>query len=138
MSPAWQTDHEGAIAIFVFSGVGISRMVVDSNWLDDFSYDMPIKAITERVDSVMGGTTNVIYLFDSGESDGIKEPEVLREIERVQEIANEHGWLVRKTYSIVDILKDLNQSFHADDPWLSASSTSPRIRSTTVDGMKIR
>jgi predicted RND superfamily exporter protein len=77
---------------------------------------MPIKANTEHVDEVMGGTTNLIYLFDSGEPEGIKEPAVLREIERVAAYADLQKPLVRKTYSIVDILKDLNQAFHEDDP----------------------
>jgi predicted RND superfamily exporter protein len=118
---AFDVRHRRAIlvafaAVFVASAVGISRLVVDSNWLDDFSYDMPLKAITERVDDVMGGVTNVIYLFDAGEPDGIKEPAVLREIERVQERAVARDWLVRKTYSIVDVLKDLNQAFHGGDP----------------------
>ncbi len=102
--------------IGVFSVMGITRIVVDSNWLDDFSEDMPIKGITKRIDHVMGGTTNIIYLFDSGEAEGIKDPAFLREIEHVQALADEHGWLVRKTYSIVDILKDLNQAFHGGDP----------------------
>lgn len=104
------------VVITVLSIVGITRLVVDSNWLDDFSEDMPIKGITKRIDRVMGGTTNIIYLFDSGEAEGIKDPKFLREIERVQAMADEHGWLVRKTYSIVDILKDLNQAFHGGDP----------------------
>jgi predicted RND superfamily exporter protein len=112
--------RRGILAVFalitVFSVLGITRLVVDSNWLDDFSEDMPIKGITERIDTVMGGVTNIIYLFDSGEADGIKDPAFLREVERVQSIADEHSWLVRKTYSIVDILKDLNQAFHGGDP----------------------
>lgn len=103
-------------ALFVLCGVGMSRIVVDSNWLDDFSSDIPLKAITERVDRVMGGSTNVIYLFDSGEPDGIKDPAVLREMERIHEIAAKHEPFVRKTYSLVDILKDLNQAFHGGDP----------------------
>jgi len=112
--------RRGILAVFalltLISVVGMSRLIVDSNWLDDFSDDMPIKGITQRIDNVMGGTTNIIYLFDSGEVDGIKNPAFLREIERVQAMADEHGWLVRKTYSIVDILKDLNQAFHGGDP----------------------
>jgi predicted RND superfamily exporter protein len=102
--------------VFAISGVGITRVVADSNWLDDFSDEMPLKGITQRVDRVMGGSTNVIYLFDSGEPDGIKEPAVLREMERIQEIAGRHGDFVRKSYSLVDILKDLNQAFHGGDP----------------------
>ena len=40
---------------------------------------------------------------------------MLREIERLQRWADGQP-LVRKTYSIVDILADLNQTFHGDDP----------------------
>jgi len=103
-------------ALFVASGFGISQLVVDSNWLDDFSERVPLKPITHKVDDVMGGVTNVIYLFDSGEPEGIKEPAVLREMERVQQLAETHDHLVRKSYSILDVLKDLNQAFHGDDP----------------------
>jgi predicted RND superfamily exporter protein len=85
---------------------------------------MPIKAITEHVDEVMGGTSNVIYLFDAGEADGIKNPAVLREIERLQMLADKQDWLVRKTYSIVDVLKELNQAFHSGDPaWYKVPET---------------
>jgi len=103
-------------ALFVASGFGISQLIVDSNWLDDFSERVPLKSITKKVDDVMGGVTNVIYLFDSGEPDGIKEPAVLREMERVQQLGESHDQLVRKVYSLVDILKDLNQAFHGGDP----------------------
>lgn len=102
-------------ALFVFSAVGMTRLVVDSNWLDDFSERVPLKAVTRQVDAVMGGLTNVIYLFDTGEPDGIKEPVVLREMERVQALGEQHE-LVRKSYSLVDVLEDLNQAFHGGDP----------------------
>jgi predicted RND superfamily exporter protein len=102
-------------ALFVWSAVGMARLVVDSNWLDDFSEDVPHKAIAIHIDEVMGGLTNIIAIFDTGQPDGIKEPSVLREIDRVQQWANGED-LVRKSYSIVDVLKDLNQTFHEDDP----------------------
>jgi hypothetical protein len=118
---AFDLRHRKAILVvsalvFAVSGAGLARIVVDSNWLNDFSDRIPLKATTLKVDEVMGGVTNIIYLFDSGEAEGIKEPSVLREMERVQEIADQQDWLVRKSYSIVDILKDLNQAFHGGDP----------------------
>jgi predicted RND superfamily exporter protein len=104
-----------AVFMLIF-GIGAFRVQVDSNWLDDFWDSSSIYQTIVRVDDEMGGATNIIYLFDSGSDDGIKEPAVLREIERVQLDADEDGWLVRKSYSIVDIVKDLNQAFHGDDP----------------------
>ena len=103
-------------AVFLVSFAGMFQVIADSNWLDDFSEDMPLKRVISHVDEVMGGATNIIYLFDSGEPDGIKEPAVLREMERIQELAAQHPEFVRKSYSLVDILKDLNQAFHGGDP----------------------
>jgi hypothetical protein len=121
----WVADfnvrHRNALVVgfslfLIVFGIGATRVSIDSNWLDDFWESVPLHQDTVRVDDEMGGTTNIIYLFDGGEMDSIKEPAVLREIERLQNVANEEEWLVRKSYSIVDIVKDLNQSFHADDP----------------------
>jgi predicted RND superfamily exporter protein len=103
-------------AVFVFSGLGIARLRVDSNFLTDFSEEVPIRGITLYVDDVMGGTNSFIYLFDTGLADGIKQPAVLREIERLQAEADRHSFVVKKTISIVDVLKDINQSFHDGDP----------------------
>ncbi|HPG24284.1 MAG TPA: MMPL family transporter, partial [Myxococcota bacterium] len=118
-----------AFAVFlVVFGIGATRVEVDSNWLDDFWESSWIYATTTRVDEEMGGTTNIIYLFDAGEDDGIKEPAVLREIDRIEQMAGEESWLVRKTYSIVDIVKDLNQVFHEGDPaWYRIPETREEV-----------
>jgi predicted RND superfamily exporter protein len=117
---AWNVRHRRAVlcgfaAISVASVAGIARLSVDSNWLDDFSDRVPLKGDTTRIDSVMGGVSNLIYVFDTGREDGIRDPEVLRGIDRLQHEADRIP-LVRKTYSIADIVKDLNQAFHGGDP----------------------
>jgi len=101
--------------IFVSSGIGISMLQVDSNFLMEFSEKIPVRRTTQFVDDHMSGTYSIVYVFDSGEDDGIKDPAVLREIERVQREAERHP-LVTKTYSVVDLMKDINQSFHNGDP----------------------
>ena len=101
--------------IFAASAWGIATLTVDSNFLNEFSESVPVRRTTKFVDDHMSGTSSMVYLFDSGEPDGIKEPAALREIERVQREAERHP-LVTKTYSVVDILKDINQSFHNGDP----------------------
>jgi predicted RND superfamily exporter protein len=69
----------------VLSVLGIARLRVDSNWLDDFSDRVPLKGATARIDQVMNGLSNLVYEFDTGEEDGIREPEVLRAIEGLQQ-----------------------------------------------------
>jgi predicted RND superfamily exporter protein len=103
-------------AIFVVSAVGVSRIRVDSNFLDEFDDEEPIRIATEYVDEIMGGTYSFVYLFDSGEPEGVKSPELLREVERLQAEAERHDYLVNKTYSVGDLLKDINKSFNEEDP----------------------
>ncbi len=102
--------------VFIVAGLGFTGLRVDSNFLTDFSADVPIRQITSYVDETMSGTGSFIYLFDAGVPEGIKEPAVLREIERLQAEGDKQSDMVRKSYSIVDVLKDLNQSFHDGDP----------------------
>jgi predicted RND superfamily exporter protein len=101
--------------VFIASAWGISMMTVDSNFLNEFSERVPIRQTTRFVDDHMSGASSIIYLFDSGEPDGIKNPAVLREIERVQKAAEQNP-LVTKTYSVVDFIKEINQAFHNGDP----------------------
>jgi len=101
--------------LFVVSVLGLTKMEVDANMLDDLSDSVPLKMSTLRVDEVMGGLTNLILLFDGGKPGSIKEPAVLEEIDRIQAWANQQD-LVKKSYAITDIVKDLNQTFHAGDP----------------------
>jgi predicted RND superfamily exporter protein len=114
--------------LLVVSIAGITRLSVDSNWLLDFSERVKLKAATAKIDDVMGGMANLVYVFDTGEQDGIKDPAVLREIERVQQKAEEQDYLVKKSYSIVDILKDLNQALHDGDPaWYRLPETREEV-----------
>lgn len=102
--------------VFAISAVGISHLRVDSNFLHEFRERQPIRVATDKVDEVMGGVFSLIYLFDSGEPDGVKDPALLRDIEGVRHVADSHTDLVGKTYAIGDLLKDINQAFHAEDP----------------------
>ncbi len=105
-----------SMLILASSLLGMTQLKVDNNFLEEWREDEPIRNITLKVDDVMGGMSSVIYLFDTGEAGGIKNPKVLKEIERVQMLADQQQPFVKKSYSIVDIIKDLNQTFHNDDP----------------------
>ncbi|MEW5736522.1 MAG: MMPL family transporter [Thermodesulfobacteriota bacterium] len=105
-----------SLAIFVFCAIGMTRLVVDSNFMNEFSPKLPIRQTTHLVDSVMGGAGSFSYVFDAGETDGIIEPAMLSRIESLQGSADRESILVMKTGSIVDLLKDINRSLHDEDP----------------------
>lgn len=117
----FNVDNQGLIislfaALFCISLWGITKMRVDSNFIEEFSDRVPVKHTTLLVDEVMTGTGGLVYLFDTGEPDGIKNPAFLRELDRVQQEVGRDSHFVKKTYSIVDLIKDINQSFHGGDP----------------------
>lgn len=105
-----------SMLILLSSMAGMTQLKVDNNFMEEWREDEPIRHITLKVDDVMGGMSSVIYLFDTGEAGGIKNPQVLKEIERVQALADRQTPFVKKSYSIVDVIKDLNQTFHNDNP----------------------
>jgi predicted RND superfamily exporter protein len=101
--------------VLVFFLAGLSQVKVNFNFLEDFKPSVEWRQHTELAESVMGGILNVTYIIDTEEPEGVKDPEILRAIDRIQQFAETQP-LVKKTYSVVDIQKDLNRSFHGDDP----------------------
>lgn len=57
-------------------------------------------------------------VIDTGKEDGLKDPELLKRMDRVREFAlNMEGDLkVEKVISMVDIVKEINQALHNNDP----------------------
>ena len=112
--------HRRSILLFfallmLFTGAGLFRLQVDSNFLSEFSTRSEIRRVTEFVDRIMGGSTGFSYVFDSGQTDGVTNPDFLRQIEAMQNEAEQKD-VVMKAYSIVDLLKDINRAFHNGDP----------------------
>ena len=104
-----------AMVMFV-SIWGLMQVRIDSNWLMDFSDRVSVKVDAVKIDNTMTGLNPLAYLLDSNAAGGIKNPEFLKELERLQSEVETHFPLIRKTTSIVDLVKELNQSFHGDDP----------------------
>ncbi|MGC1511253.1 efflux RND transporter permease subunit [Ketobacter sp.] len=100
----------------IVAGVGLKNLKVDSNYLLDFDKSVKVRKDTEHIDNTMGGMSAYAYLFDTAKEGGIKNPKFLAELDRVQSQVLGHQPLVRKATSIVDLIKDINQSFHNDDP----------------------
>ena len=90
-------------------------MQVSFNFLEDFKPHTQFRQHTDYVQDVMGGMLNVVFIYEAQEPEGAKSAALLAHLESLQARAEESP-LVRKTYSIVDIIKDINQSFHGDDP----------------------
>ncbi len=101
--------------ILTGSMIGIGKLHVGFNFLEEFKPHTRFRLDTDHIQNVMGGMLNVVFIYDSGKADGIKSSEMLAHLEGLQAYA-ERSTIVEKSYSVIDILKDINQSFHGDDP----------------------
>ena len=100
--------------IIIFSLVGLTKLKVDFNFLKEFKPHVEWRQHTELAERVMGGILNVTYIIDTKTENGVKNPKLLQAVEGVQRYAEQHP-LVKKSFSITDVIKDLNRSFNGDD-----------------------
>ncbi len=87
----------------------------DLNLVEDFREKSPIRIADTVLNQNFGGTSVFQVVFETANPEDIKEPEVLRKIERLQErlMGIED---VGKAVSIVDFIKRMNQAMHDGDP----------------------
>ena len=102
-------------AVFLWAFVGLSKLSVDFNFMHEFKPHVQWRQDTELADRVMGGIMSVAYVIDTKTEDGVKDVEFLKALDKMQEFASSLP-LVKKTFSIVDFVKDLNRTFNNDDP----------------------
>lgn len=94
---------------------GLPGLRTDFNFLTEFKPHVEWRAHTEYIEEHMGGVLRMSYLVDTGRENGVKDPEVITALEKIQTYADTLP-LVKKSYSLADVVKDLNQSFHNGDP----------------------
>lgn len=80
-----------------------------------FSRRLSVRQAFDYVDSRMGGSMSVEIMADAGRKDGVKEPAFLRQLESLQDHIEKHPFSM-KTFSVLDILKKMNQALHENHP----------------------
>jgi hypothetical protein len=75
---------------------------------------VPVKTDDDKLNARMAGANTFYLLIDTGASDGIKSPAVLKAMEAVQAHLSKDP-LVGKTLSIADFIQRMNQAMNADD-----------------------
>lgn len=101
------------ILITIISFIGMRMVVVDSGWIEAMHESFPLRQALLFIDSHMGGSMPIEVVVDTGKEDGLKDIKVLKQIESIQQYLNRQPQ-VKKTNSIIDLLKDLRQSLHGE------------------------
>ncbi len=119
-------NHKGKVAaIFMIVVIGfapgITKMVVNADVFDVIGLKVPyMKRVHEVVNSKLGSYISYNITVTYQDKDAIKDPQILNQFDA---LLNEVGKFeltkknkgVPKIFSILDILKEMNQTFHEDN-----------------------
>ena len=103
-----------AIVVGVVFGAGFSRIRIETTQRAYIGEGHPAVTGLDILEERFSGGEQAIIEIDTSVRDGLKSPALLREIAALQDYLEEKG--VGRTDSIADIVREMNQRFHADDP----------------------
>jgi predicted RND superfamily exporter protein len=105
----------GCAALAVLAGVGILRLELSFDSLAWFPDDLPVKVASRKLDAEFGGAVALEMLIETGEENGLHDPELLRRIDRAQlTVANlQVGEVIAgKSVSLIDVIKEIHQALN--------------------------
>lgn len=105
----------GGIALMIGVGAGITRLRVDNSTMQYLGPGNAARHDDQAINRALGGTNTAYFLIETKRRDGLKDPAVLRAMDRLQTFLDRQPG-VGKTQSFVDLVKRMNQAMHADDP----------------------
>jgi len=112
-----KTIRWSALVLTIASVGFMTQIHVDSAAVKYFSADTPFRQASEYIDANIIGTNALEFGFESGEKNGVYNPEFLGKIEKFTEYVNQHPeFHITFVSSIVDVVKRLNQTMHGDKP----------------------
>ena len=104
-----------SLALLSALGLGIPWLRVESDVTRYFREGSPVVEGLRLVDERFGGSQELSVVIDTGRQDGLKDPEVLRFMDRLQRFLEEQP-PVGSTSSLVDFVKESYFTLRGDDP----------------------
>jgi len=93
---------------------GIPLLQIETSQRAYLGEGHPAVLSMDRLDELFSGSNQVMVVIDTERRDGMKDPTLLNEIVEFEVFLESRG--VKKTMSLANIVRELNQRFHADDP----------------------
>ena len=100
----------GVVAVLLVSILCAGRIYVQDSWIGNFQPSSTVRYARDALNDKLSGTWTLDIEFDSGQPNGITEPEVLRQVLAFQE-SLETCNVVGKTLSLVQVLQKTNAEF---------------------------
>lgn len=103
------------LTLVVLAVVGCFRLEVNNDFISFFKPDSVIRQRIERIHRDLSGALTFNIVVETGKEGGIIAPEVLSQIDALQEFMRQHGEF-DKTTSVVNLLKLMNREMFNGDP----------------------
>jgi hypothetical protein len=103
-----------SLVVFIASFIMGRHVRSDMNLAENFKERSPIRYADKILNDNFGGTSQYNVVFKGSQADDIKDPAVLRAMDKLQSELKEIDG-VGKVVSIVDFIKRMNQSMHGGD-----------------------
>ena len=106
-----------AVILFVVAIAGITQLNFKHDVMKWFPEDQPIRMATEQLDQDLNGTISVEVLIDSGEQEGLYDPQLIASLAKLQDELDTLGkgdqqLQTGKRISVVDVLRETNQALN--------------------------
>jgi predicted RND superfamily exporter protein len=108
-----------SLVLTVIAVIGLFQLRYSDNIVNFFPEKTHIKRDLKLLDRELNGTVNMEVVLDTGREDGIHEPEFLKQMDvliaRLQDLKDDDLYIGNIT-SINDIVKEIHQAFHNNNP----------------------
>lgn len=103
----------GIVVILLVSIYGATLLRVDSSWMSDFKKDTEVALSNDMINKKFDGTIFLNVVVEGAQKDAIKSRPLLQKIEQLQNKIEALPY-VGDSLSVVDYLKSMNKTLHAD------------------------
>ncbi|MFW6103592.1 MAG: efflux RND transporter permease subunit [Bacteroidota bacterium] len=100
--------------VIVLSIYGLSRVWINSSFLDKFEEDSDIVQTDNFINKKFGGTTTLNVILEAERNDAFKEPDVLKVMDQMQREVESELKVAGNSFSLADYIKRMNKVMHAD------------------------
>jgi len=102
------------IAVVVVSLFGLSKVWIDSSFLEKFEKDSDIVLTDTFINEHFGGTSTLNVILEDKQENAFKNPEILKLTDKMQQDVESSLPVVGNSFSLADYLKRMNKVMHAD------------------------
>ena len=116
----------GTVVVVLATIPLVMQVKVESNLIEFFAPDHTISLSTERVENRLSGVTGLEVVLTGTGRDSLKDPATLARIKALQ-IWVEQQAEVDRSFSLVDVLEEMNRAFHGEDLGTNALPTDRKL-----------